>query len=216
MKQAARWVVIGSIAACVPAGCNIAGPAFLAVHGPPKTPASFTLPAERPTIVFIDDRGNYLPRRNLREIAATACGQLLLDNGAVKKVIESKAALAASTGERPGEPTDLVTLTKSCHAEVMIYATVDNFAMSSDGGATFSPTTTVRVKVIDALAGNPRIWPAEQEGKSIVVTRPMPAGSVPKTSGEVIAAEEGLAKELGRSLAELFYDHETQRSLSDQ
>lgn len=208
-------VVIGAAAAMLPTGCNIAGPAFLMVNGPPKTPAEFTLPAERPTIVFIDDRGNYLPRRNLREIIASTCGQRLLDQGELKKVIEAKAALAASIGERPGEPTDLVTLTKNCRAEIMIYATVDNFALSSDGGATFEPTATLRVKVIDALAPNPRLWPADREGKQIIVTRPVPAGDVPKTSGELQTAEESLAKEVGRSLAELFYDHVTQRAISD-
>lgn len=203
------------LAGCVLGACNITGPAFLAIHGPAKTPAQYTLPGERPVIVFIDDRGNFLPRRNLREIIATSCSQFLLDDGAVSKVIDAKAALAASTGEKPGQPTDLVTLTKTCQAEIMIFATVDNFALSSDG-ATVEPTATLRVKVIDALAKNPRLWPEEREGKSIKVTRPVNAGATPRSSGEIIGAEEELARQIGRSLAELFYEHETARSITER
>lgn len=214
MSKHGAWIVVGMLAMAM-AGCNIAGPAFLMVNGPPKIQAAFTLPPERTTIVFVDDRGNYLPRRTLREIIASSCGQLLLEQGELKKLVEPKAAMTASVGEKPGEPTDLVTLTKNCQAEVMIYATVDNFALSTDGGATFEPTATLRVKVIDALAAQPRLWPPEREGKTIKITLPVPAGATPKSAGEVAQAEEKLAREAGRSLAELFYDHPAQRSLSD-
>lgn len=218
MKHAGRMIagtVIG-VLTLMPAGCNVAGPAFLAVHGPPSIPAAYTLPAERATIVFVDDRGNYLPRRTLREIIASNCGKLLLEQGEVKKLIEPKAALSASLGEKPGEPTDLVTLTKNCQAEVMIYATVDNFSLSTDGGATFEPTATLRVKVIDALAPQPRLWPQEREGKTLKFTLPVPAGATPQSAGEIAQAEEKLAAEAGRALAELFYDHPERRPLWDK
>lgn len=201
---------------CALPGCNVAGPAFIAVNGPPKISAEFTLPTDRTTIVFVDDRGNFLPRRNLREIIASTCGQLLLEQGELKKVIEPKAALSSSVGEKPGEPTDLVTLTKNCQAEVMIYATVDNFSLSTDGGASFEPTATLRVKVIDALAASPRLWPQDREGKKLTFTLPVPAGATPKSLGEVAQAQEKLAKEAGRAMAELFYDHPAQRPLWDK
>ena len=158
-----------SLIAGVLSSCNILGPAMIIAEGPPKTKAQYTLPKERVTVVFIDDRRSYLPRRNLRDAIAGEASQRLLDNKAVMTVVNPRDAAAGVAGERNNAPIDLVTLTTNSKAEIMVYATIDDFQLFPDR-ETFQPTAVVRVKVIDAKAAEPRIWPEEREGKKLVIT----------------------------------------------
>lgn len=208
--------IAGLCVACATLGaCNILGPALYFAHGPEKAPAQFTLPKERPVVVFVDDRANYLPRRSLRLIIASQAGDHLLKAGAVKLLIEPRAAVTASTSEQPGQPLDIVTLGKSVQADVVVYAIVDGFRLSPDG-QTFAPAASVRVKVIDVHDPNARVWPAKPEGETVAVQPMESVKDVPRSPAALAAAEERLAAEVGRNIAELFYEHEARRSLSDR
>lgn len=204
-----------SLIAGVLSACNILGPAMIIAEGPPKTKAQYTLPKERVTVVFIDDRRSYLPRRNLRDAIAGEASQRLLDNKAVMTVVNPRDAAAGVAGERNNAPIDLVTLTTNSKAEIMVYATIDDFQLFPDR-ETFQPTAVVRVKVIDAKAAEPRIWPEEREGKKLVIQMPISSGAGPKSAAEKVNAETMLAQEVGRSIAEVFYEHETKRKMVER
>jgi len=197
-------------------GCNIVGPAVVLIHGPEKQAAQFDPPAERPTVVFIDDRRNWLDRRALRNTIARTASDELLKAGAIKTVIDPKSALTRVSGEQESGPVDLATLGASVGAEVLIFATVDEFTLSRDG-ATFQPTARLRVKVIDCVNKPARLWPddTKPDGYLLEVVLPYKQGTSPKNGNEYMQAQERLAKSTGEDLAKLFYKHVIQQRVSD-
>lgn len=200
-------------ATCLP-GCNIVGPAVVLIHGPEKTAAAHELDENRPTVVFIDDRGNRMGRRALRQTIAVVATDSLLKDADMKSMLDPKAAMIRVAGEPNGEPTDIATLGRSLGAEVVIYATVDSFSLTPDG-VTFQPNAAFRVKVIDCVKSPSRIWPEEKEGHPLAVTMPQRQGEVPKTNTQANAAQDRLAQECGERLAKLFYKHQTKSRVSD-
>lgn len=198
------------------ASCNIVGPAYVLIHGPEKRPAEFELDSQRPVVVFIDDRGSRLDRRPLRNTVARTASDALLKSKTVKTAIDPASALIRVSGEQPSAPTDLTSLGTSVGAEVLIFATVDEFTLSRDG-TTFQPTAVVRVKVIDCINRPSRLWPdsSTPEGYPLEVVLPFKQGVAPSNGAEYVKAQENLAIALGERLAKLFYSHEVNSRVSD-
>jgi hypothetical protein len=195
-------------------GCNIVAPAYLLIHGPEKVPAQHTLAPERPTVVFIDDRGNRLPRRALRQTIGDAAQTALLKEKVVSDLIDTRGAMAASSQDRAGQAMSIVDIGKAVKAEIVIYATVDAFTMSSDG-QTYSPVASLRVKVIDVVADK-RVWPEEREGHPLTLTFPPRTSDVPRNAAELRIAEEEVGRLVGLGLAQLFYDFERTQGAGQQ
>lgn len=195
-------------------GCNIVAPAYLLVHGPEKVEAQHEIDPERPTVVFVDDRGNRLPRRALRQTIGEAAQQALLTEGAVKDMIDTRGAMAASSQDRAGQAMSIVDIGKAVNAEVVIYATVDAFTMSSDGQS-YSPAAVLRVKVIDVVEDK-RVWPAEKEGYPLTLTFPPRTSDVPTSAAELRVAEEEIGRLVGLGLAQLFYKYERTQGAGKQ
>jgi len=215
-RLAGAWRVVAAGAMCAAgiAGCNIIGPAMVIIKGPPKVDAVHTLERDKPTVVFVDDRANHLPRRSMRQTIASTAGNTLLEEKVLTRVIEPRAVLAATTGEIAGEPMDLVTLGRNVLADVVIYATIDRYALSGDA-QTFSPMVQLRVKVIDVTGEGGRVWPEDKMGHPVVVTLPQSA-SPPATSAELQKTEEKLGQEVGRAIAELFFEHLARRPMNER
>ncbi len=197
------------------AGCNVIGATAVILKGPPKTDAMYTLNKERATLFFVDDRGSRLPRRNLRMTIASAAGNALLEKKALTTVIEPRAGLEAAAGEAPGSPMDLVTLAKNARAEVMVYATVREFAISSDGQS-IQPVARLTVKVVETAEDKGRVWPAAGGGYDLIVRPPPTAGAAPRTAAELMKVQEGVAEEVGRAIARLFHEYETRPSINSK
>lgn len=204
----------GTAALLAMAGCNIVAPAYYIIHGPEKVAAQHELDPERPTVVFIDDRGNRLPRRAMRQTIGEAAQQALLNEKAVVDVIDTRGAMAASSQDRAGQAMSIVDIGKAVKADVVIYATVDAFTMSSDGQS-YSPVASLRVKVIDVVADK-RVWPAEKEGYPLTLTFPPRTSDVPKNAAELRVAEEEVGELVGLGLAQLFYKYERTQSAGRQ
>lgn len=189
------------------AGCNILGPAFLLVHGPAKTHAKFEPEKQRPTVVFVDDRASVLPRRVLRQQIARSTETTLLKEGVLKNVIDSTAAVNAAAHEPAGEPLDIASLARAVQAEVVIYISINGFALSSDR-QTFLPEASYNVKVIDITKDNPRVWPAEHEGFPITVAMKQTSAVTPTTAAGQAQALTALADRSGVAIAQLFFKHD--------
>ncbi|MBS0198221.1 MAG: hypothetical protein JSR77_15820 [Planctomycetes bacterium] len=209
-----RLLAISFLAGALMGGCNIVAPAVVLLHGPERTKAEYTLDEKRPTVVFVDDRANRLSRRSLRLTIAKTAQDLLLKEGDLKVIIDAKAPLTRVSGETADQPMDMATLGREVSAEVMIYVTVDSFTLSADG-TTYEPTAVLRIKVIDCVNSPARLWPEEAEGKTITVKVPTRQGTNPKNGTEAAQGMDKLASECGRSVAELFYSHVTDRRVND-
>ena len=197
-------LTLGAMLAC--AGCNIVGPAFVLIHGPPKIAAQYKLDPEKKTVVFVDDRANIIPRRSTRLRIAAAAEQGLVENGVVKEVIRSQAIITAASLDSHANPRSIAQLGRDVGADVVIYATADFFGLSPDG-ATYQPTSQLRVKVIDATTGD-RLWPEDQpQGFQLFVQMQVRADEMPTTTSGMQEREAKLAEWTGARLAELFYEH---------
>lgn len=211
-----RRPAIGALAALVLAGpllsggCNIVGAGCLLVHGPPRIEARHELQKERPTVVFIDDRSNQLPTRSLRDVIARSAQETLLAQKALTNVIDCKAAFSVVASEKSSEPLDMVALARAVNAEVLVYASIDSFTLSQDGGSV-SPSIAMRVKVIDATLGK-RVWPEEKPGSSVVSTGRTGQGFKPTSQTDMAKMEQEAGKQAGVALAQVFFGHERDSS----
>ena len=195
-------------------GCNIVGPAVVLIHGPEKQKALYTIDPDRTMVIFIDDRANRLPRRPLRLTIAKAATDIMLKEGVSKNIIDPAAPLTKISGETSESPMDMVSLGKAVNAQILVYVTIDSFSLSEDG-VTVTPTTVMRVKVIDCEKEPARLWPEEPHGKVVIATIPQKQGIRPKSGSDYAKSLDTLSKETGRALAEVFYDHVIQRRVQD-
>jgi hypothetical protein len=202
---AAGLAVLGFVGA---GGCNIVGPAFLLVHGPEKTSKVHTLEKQRPTVVFIDDRSSAVPRRGLRVIMGQQAEQTLLSEGVLKDAISSESALAAASKDRYGQPLSITDIGKAVGAEVVVYITIDRFALSPDGSS-FTPTVDARAKVVDVIK-DARVWPDDERGFAFTVQMRQRQGFAPADASSIAKAQSELAADAGLGIAQLFFDHERQ------
>jgi hypothetical protein len=205
----ASIVLIAALSASVVGGCNIAGPIFFFAHGPEKTKKVHALEPDRPTVVFIDDRHNRVPRRALRIAMAEEAERTLLKTKTVRDMIAGESALSAAGNDRTGRPLPISDIGQAVQAEVVIYVTVDQFALTTDG-ATFAPTARLRVKVID-VHNESRSWPDEPLGYPVLVRPQSTSRDLPASIADRFRAEEELARRAGVHIAQLFHDHERPR-----
>ncbi len=187
-------------------GCNIIGPAGYFIAGPEKIPAVYTLPEDKTTVVFIADRKSVIGDRSLRRRASQTAERLLLDNDAVKDLIDSQAIQDAAAADRFSKPRGIAELGEAVGAQVVVYVAMDDFALSPDG-VTYQPTATFRVKVVD-VETKERLWPDEpQEWFPMSVSTMTRAQNMPENTTELLKARQDLAERVGRAIGEMFIKH---------
>lgn len=185
-------------------GCNIVGPIAYFAHGPQKVPALYKLPKTKPTVIFVDDRANVIPRRSLKMTIAESAQQALMSSGTLNDVIDAGAAIKVASLEKHGEPMTIVDIGKSVGAEVVIYARIEAFSLTTDGQS-FSPIAAASVKVIDVTTEE-RLWPPEYEGYTRGLPPENEARYLPTSAAERVQAEEELARKLGVAIGDMFYE----------
>jgi hypothetical protein len=201
-----------AIAALAPLpGCNILGPAYYFVHGPEKAPAVYTLDKKKTAVFFIDDRTGQASRP-VRETIGQTAEESLLNEGVVKDMVQSRAIQTVIARERFGRLMTIADTGKAVQADVVIYCWLDRFGLTTDN-QTYSPGASFRVKVIDTATGE-RLFPTPGEGPEYLEVNfalPTQQGAPPSTTTDVTRAELDLARYAGRSLAQLFFEHEITR-----
>jgi hypothetical protein len=189
------------------AGCNIVGPAFYFIHGPEKAKKLYTLDAKKTAVIFVDDRGNHIPRRASRVLIAQTAETMLLEEKAVKDMVSTQSAMLAAGKDVNGRPMPIAEIGRAVQADVVIYATVDDFHLTTNG-QTFEPGATLRVKVFDAV-NDKRLWPADKpEGHAVVVRLSPKTDELPSSTAARFQAEDELARQCGTELGWLFVTHE--------
>ncbi len=193
-------------------GCNIVAPAFMVIHGPPKTPAAHALDPERTTAVFLDDRDNRIPRRSMRQALTKQAQESLLKNRVLKDLISTESSAAFAATESPEKPMSITELGRGVGAAVVIHATMTAFGLSPDGQV-YAPFAELRVRVVDVEADR-RLWPDTDGGYPLVVQLPARASDGPTSVAARIQVETELATLAGQRLAELFFKHEANKPVS--
>ena len=196
------------------AGCNIVGPAFVAIHGPEKVKREYALDKERTTVVFIDDRANVLPRRTLRRDIGRSAQEMLIKKSGLKDVIDADSALQLAAAENYDAPRTIGSIGRELGADIVVYVTVDEFLVSTDG-ISYTPKVSMRCKVIDA-ANDTRLWPMgnnEQNGHAFAVAPPVSPSDTPTSNAALVRAQKDLAQLAGIGISQLFHEHELQNSV---
>ena len=188
-------------------GCNIVGPAYYAIHGPEKVEAAYKLDPNASTLVLVDDPASKVGRRRLRADIAVAATETMLAKGLVTDMIDSRPALVLATKQTDdGTPMSISEIGQAVDADVVIYALLTEFTLSSDGTSNM-PSATVQVKVLDANTGE-RLWPEDPRGETVRLRPEYRSGDLAREPGEALESERALAARMGLAIAQLFYKHE--------
>lgn len=198
------------------AGCNYVAPVAMVVQGPPTVPAIFELDPERPTVIFVDDRHNKLPKRSLRSDIATVAERVLLDRGIIDpgSMIDHRAAMRVVSREDPDDPLSIVETGRRIGAEVVIYISFSNFVISRDR-VSVHPLCNANVMVFDTVANEKLLPPGDG---SYALRTSMPPRTTPLQSLSISdrsAVERELAGGVGMRLARMFFSYEVDRDLTN-
>ena len=212
-RRALRMIagtMMGSLA-LLSAGCNYLAPAVVLLSPPPSRDAQFTLDKTRVTVIFIDDPQNKAPRRSLRQIMGQVAEQDLIARGVMpaNMMIPAQTALQLTARESVSNKFSIVDVGRTLGAEVVIYARLEGFGLSTDG-VSLKPYAVAQVRVLDA-ANNERIWPEAGTDFPVIYRGAQQVGETPGGSSERAEAERRLAERLGLEIARVFYKHEIER-----
>ena len=192
------------------AGCNIAGPAAYFITGTGTVPAQYEL-LDRPTVVFVDDRGNVIPlsSRNMRVVIADRVTEELLKRELLTTMIAPRDAIgAAAANDRHSDLLSVGEIGRLAGVEQVIYIEMVSFGGAS--GEIPVPTAIARVRVID-VPNRVRLFPTgEDEAAARIVQaqlEPFDTQQVRSTSNR-LKLYTALAEETGVAVARLFYAHE--------
>lgn len=201
----------------VPAGlllpsCNIVGPIAYLAAGPGQIDAEHEL-VDRPTIVFVDDRANMLPRRSLRIVLGDSCATRLMEQEVVlqENMISTRDAIAAASGEQSGALRSVADIGEATEAAQVIYVEITGFTHSIDNARPL-PAIACSVSVVD-VATRTLLYPDAGESgaqhRDLLIQSPREYPSEAYRSGATRRqVEEEIAAFTGEQIAKLFYKHE--------
>lgn len=194
------------------ASCNIVAPIAYAVHGPGKVQAKYELPPEATTVVFIDDPQSKAGRRRDRDVIGQSATQTLLAKGLIVDMIDPQAASLAAVKDRHGEPLSISEIGAAVDADIVIYALLTEFTLSSDGNV-YNPSAMMRIKVLDVATGE-RLWPEDPRGSTVRIRPEYRPGQIPRDRADMAEANADLATKAGLAIAQQFYTHEITENVS--
>ena len=187
--------------------CNIASTVAYVTAPNPVTEAEYEL-KDTSTVIFIDDRRNWVSPVRLRRIIGDTASEGLLKEELVTDVISPRDATAAARQlDRGPRPVGIDRVGEMVGAKQIIYVEMVGFSLSQDG-ITPEPYAACRVRVID-LNEQKRMYPPVDESNSRLVEVSLPGT---KSQGMTDSRQrqklgELLATETGRKVAMLFYEH---------
>jgi len=208
------FAVLAVAASCLLlAGCNILGPAYAILAGPPKQDARYVLPEDRVTVVFVDDPNEVLQLRKralLRRIGERSTDVILQEKELVARMIRPADPLAlAASADRAQALLPVAEIGSRVGAEVLIY--VEMLALQEFVNGEPRPTASARVQVLD-IEARTVLWPtadidSEERGLVTAALPPVDPQVLGTMDGKV-RVYEALADLLGENIAKLFYKHE--------
>ncbi|MEX2671461.1 MAG: hypothetical protein WD294_05055 [Phycisphaeraceae bacterium] len=187
-------------------GC--AAPGFLldAFMPPDRIPAAYT-PADRTTVVFVDDPGNVLPQSSLRATLVAAVRHNLTQEEVITTFVAGNRLATARLNEPDFSDWPIDRVGRHVEAEQVLYIRVEQFQSSEPTKTeTYRPRAIVRVKLIDVETGQ-RLFPARDDYGTRVTTT-MFFRTQQESRGTAAVLAQTLAQKTGEDVARLFYRHE--------
>ena len=209
----ARFPPLGMVVAfaLVIAGCNIVTPLAYVVTPEPTVEAQFEL-ANRPTVVFIDDRRNVVSPSSLRRVIADRATELLIKEGVLtpETAIRPRDALGvAMARDKSGDLLPIDEIGRAVGAEQIIYVEMYAFTGTVDGVKP-QPGAAFQVKVLD-IENRERLFPVpEPDGPESLPVKSYGRTMSPElyqSRSSRIQIFETLALRVGQDVAQVFYDH---------
>ncbi|MGI9014241.1 MAG: hypothetical protein ACR2GY_08325 [Phycisphaerales bacterium] len=193
-------------------GCNIVGPAVVLAQGPPTIDAEHKL-ADRPTVVFVDDRRTVLGDRGIRRTIGDNVAEVLLSRGILNHerghAISTADAMAVAGSEEVAHLKSLGAIAQEVGAEQIISIEMISFNMATIEGQPRAQAE-FRVKVLDAV-NRTRLFPAPDgpDARVMIAMLPVEQTFQPLLTRESAReAELTLAALVADKTAKLFYKHE--------
>ncbi len=191
-------------------GCNYVIPAMWIAQGPPKKPAVFTLPKDKKTTVFVDDRLNVVSRTQLRAQLADDILNELVAQGLIESAISGRELIAfVRKSETSNKRVTIEELGNAVGAEMVIYVEMVSFDLSSDG-ASPKPVAKARIKVVD-VSTKTRLFPppgGDNTGFEVTAETEATQPGIYRTSAGRRQVEDMIEKRLADQIVKVFYDHE--------
>jgi len=211
-------VLIISLVAAVPVGCNIISPIAYIIGGLPKVDAEYEF-EERTTTIFVDDRANVIGpnARGIRLKIADQITQDLIEHDVLKPemIISPRDTLGlVMAKDRYSDRMPIDVIGREVGAEQILYIEMFAFGQARDG--TPKPATACRVRVID-VTNRVRLYPTDSTETSRMVLAELPAidPSAYRDVSTKLKIYQKLAEVTGSQIGKLFYRHEA-RELGDR
>lgn len=195
------------VGALLMGSCNIVAPIGYLVHGPEKIEAVYDLDPTKTTVVFIDDtRSSVLPSRSVRTKIGEAAEAVLLNDAKIARMIASKDVMAVADREKYSRQMGIVELGEAVKADVIIYVTMDSFALVQET-ENYRPISACRIRVVD-VKEKKQIFPQEvAKAHPLVVEAPYRTGNLPANNERNRLYLE-FADRVGRAIGNVFVKHE--------
>ncbi|MCH2132289.1 MAG: hypothetical protein MK116_00930 [Phycisphaerales bacterium] len=203
-------LLVLAVAGLLTCGCNVASAVAYVATPNPVVEAEYEL-QDVPTVVFVDDRRNRVnPVRFRRTIADVASEDLLAEELVTDVISPRDATAAARQLDRGAQAAGVGAVGKLVGADQVIYIEMLQFTLSRDGISP-DPYARCRIRVID-VANRVRRFPAADKGDSdaymLEISLPAEKSQGLTDSRTRQQLGEMLSDEIGRRVAQLFYDHE--------
>lgn len=210
--KVAAAIAVTTLVGLAAVGCNIVGPAYAVLSGPPTVDPVYDLP-DVSTVVFVDDRGNQIPTssRMIRLTIADRASQDLMVEKVLTRTISPRDAMGAvMDSDRYEQLMPIDAIGRAVGADVIIYVEMLSFSAAVDTGTTPQPTANFRLRVID-VTNRVRLFPdplAEEASIVSSASLPMVDPSALQSTTSRLKIYEALAEKTGEEIARLFYKHE--------
>lgn len=200
-----RMLAVLIVAMVMLGGCQAPGYLLEVLLPPEKTPAAYN-PEDRRTVVFVDDPSGVLPQSSHRTAIAAAVERELQHEEIITDFVSTRELDELRLNEDGFSSWPIDRVGRRVEAEQVIYVLLEQFE-TSDPEDTYRPLAKVRVKLIDAEAGE-RVFPENDDMGKRVTTRMFFHPQQDRSRGTNAVLRGDLARHTGEDVARLFFDSE--------
>ena len=207
----AAVIALGLALGLSTSGCNIIGPAAYIIQGPGTIDAAYELP-NKPTVVFVDDRTNLLPRTSMRAELGSNVTDVLVDKGIITEYVNPREAINfVRNRERGDNAMSIAAIGRGLGVDQVVFLRIDSFALAPASGMP-QPEATVAVKVIDLELGERMFPPGGPEALTDVYSL---QSTLSDASPELYRSPSGIREletmliaRMSIDVSKLFFEHE--------